>query len=76
MFSVRQKQEIAKAVEDVILSFNHPEMPSEKPEFAIRVIGKENYSWADIKPNWLFDENLRPSINPHNEAMDTRREII
>ncbi len=67
MFSVAQKKEIAKKVEEVILSFNHPEMPKEKPEFKLHIDGVENWSWADIEPNWKY-ENKEPSFNPHNEA--------
>ena len=53
MFSVEEKQKIADAVERVLLSFNHPEMPTNKPDFLLHVDGKEAWwSWADIEPNW------------------------
>ena len=67
MFSMKQKQEIAQKIEELLLSYNHPEMPEEKPEFSLHVDGKESWSWADIVPNHHFDENNKPSINPFNE---------
>lgn len=69
MFSKRQKMEISKAVEKVILSFNHPEMPKEKPSFKLHIDGRESWSWADIEPNWTY-ENKEPGINSWNEKQD------
>lgn len=69
MFSLAQKQEIAKKVEEILLSFNHPEMPTEKPIFHLHVKGREGWSWADIEPNWTF-ENKSPGVNPWNEQQD------
>jgi len=66
MFSMKEKQEISKAVEKIILGFNHPEMPKEKPMFYLKITGKESWSWADIEPNWTF-ENKAPGVNPWNE---------
>lgn len=66
MFSKEQKEKIAKKVEEVILSFNHPEMPKEKPMFNLKIDGKETWSWAEIRPNWMY-ENVDPDINPWNE---------
>jgi len=54
MFSMKEKQHIAKVIEDCLLELNHPEMPKEKPNFKIHIDGKENWSWADIEPNWKF----------------------
>ena len=54
MFSVKQKQYLAKVIEDTLLVLNHPEMPEEKPSFKLHVDGKEGWSWADIEPNWLI----------------------
>lgn len=59
MFSMKEKQYIASVVEKVLLELKHPEMPTEKPVFSLHVDGKEDWSWADIKPNWTFDENRR-----------------
>ena len=66
MFSVKEKQEIAAAVEKILLGVDHPEMPKEKPMFSLHVKGKEGWSWADITPNWTF-EDRQPTINPWNE---------
>lgn len=66
MFSVEEKKLIAKAVEDAILILDHPEMPKEKPNFKLHIDGKESWSFADIEPNWTY-ENKTPSINPWNE---------
>ena len=70
MFSVEQKQKIAAAVEEVVLSFGHPEMPTEKPKFNLIVLGKEDWMFAEIQPNWEFDEANPPRVNPHNEMME------
>jgi len=69
MFSMNQKIEISKKVEELILSFNHPEMPKDKPMFKLHIDGKESWSWADIEPNHLF-ENKTPGVNPYNEIQD------
>lgn len=66
MFSMKQKQEISQKIEELLLSYKHPEMPTEKPRFHLRVDGKEGWSWADIEPNWTFNEHA-PGVNPHNE---------
>lgn len=57
MFSSREKHLIAEAIEKVILSFDNPEMPKEKPLFHLHVKGKDPHnSWADIEPNWIFQQ--------------------
>lgn len=71
MFSDGQRQEIAKKVEEVLLSFNHPEMPTEKPRFQLHVEGVADWSWADIKPNWHYlEEGKNTPVNPFNEQQD------
>ena len=67
MFNVEEKKKIAQTIEEVILSFNHPEMPKENVSFSLHVDGKESWSWADINPNWTF-ENKKPLVNPWNEV--------
>lgn len=67
MFSLNQKQEIAAKIEELLLSFNHPEMPKEKPVFQLKVYGKKSWSWADIRPNWMYTKENQPSINIFNE---------
>jgi len=54
MFSVKEKQFISAQIEKLLLDLNHPEMPKEKPVFFLKVMGKEDWSWAEIKPNWKF----------------------
>lgn len=70
MFSVAQKRRIAAAVEKELLAVGHPEMPSERPRFLLHVDGKEAWSWADIQPNWKYDDGNPPAANPHNELVD------
>ena len=67
MFSVEEKRTIASRIEELLLSFNHPEMPKEKPFFKIHIDGKEAWSYADIQPNWTYDESNPPEVNPWNE---------
>jgi len=67
MFSVAEKRKIADALEKVLLDLNHPEMPTEKPRFKLHVDGKEGWSWADIEPNWTFDDKNPFKVNPFNE---------
>ena len=69
MFSMKQKAEISEQVEKMLLSFNHPEMPNEKPEFTLSVKGKESWSWAEIEPNWHFNDQNKPNVNPFNEVV-------
>ena len=57
MFSKSEKQMIANKIEEILLDLNHPEMPDEKPKFKLHVDGAEGWSWADIKPNWAFNES-------------------
>lgn len=66
MFSLQQKKPIADAVEKVLLSFDYPEMPKMRPVFRLHVKGAESWSWADIEPNWTF-EDREPGINAWNE---------
>jgi len=68
MFSVKEKQKIAAAIEKVLLSLKHPEMPLEKPKFELHVEGAEKWSWADIEPNWMYKEDKYQMVNPFNEA--------
>lgn len=67
MFSLKEKQFIAKEIEKLLLGLDHPEMPKEKPMFTLRVEGKEDWSFAEIKPNWTFGIDNPPNINSFNE---------
>ena len=66
MFSTKEKQHIAKVIEETILALNHPEMPKERPSFKIHIDGKESWSWADIEPNWRHDGEA-PATSHWNE---------
>lgn len=67
MFSVKEKQYIALEIEKLLLGLNHPEMPNEKPKFKLHVDGKEDWSWADIEPNWKYGVDNPPNTNLFNE---------
>lgn len=67
MFSVRQKREIADAVQKILRDTNHPELPKGEIKFLLHVEGAEAWSWADIKNNGSV---VNPGINPWNELQD------
>ena len=68
MFSVKEKRKIAEEIEKLLLNLDHPEMPKDKPVFKLRVDGKESWSWAEIEPNWKYDDANPPNTNPWNEV--------
>lgn len=51
MFSVRQKREIADAVQKILRDTGHPELPQGEISFHLHVDGAEAWSWADIRNN-------------------------
>ena len=59
MFNTEEKQKIARVIEKTLLELKHPEMPTSKPKFELHVNGKENWSWADIIPNWQYVSEKR-----------------
>ena len=67
MFSTRQKQLIAQAVEDAIEKIGHPEMDNDNIRFDLHVFGREEWSWADIHEN-----SRKPKALPNiwNEIQD------
>lgn len=68
MFSIAEKRKIAEVIEKTLLKLNHPEMPKKKPMFHIRIEGKAEWSFADIEPNWVFDDGHKVAgKNPFNE---------
>ena len=73
MFSVKEKQYISQVIERTILELKHPEMPKEKPIFKLHINGKEDWSWADIEPNWKYGIDNPPKVNPFNEVA---REVL
>jgi hypothetical protein len=71
MFSVRQKREIAEKVQAILRETDHPELPAGEIQFRLMVSGSSPLSWADIRNNGAVPD---PGINPHNEAMDPRKD--
>ena len=64
MFSVKQKREIAEAVQQILRATNHPELPQGEIKFLLRVEGAELWSWAEIRNNGAV---TNPGVNPWNE---------
>jgi len=67
MFSVRQKREIADAVQKILRATNHPELPKGEIQFTLHVSGEALWSWADIKNNGAVEV---PGVNEWNEEQD------
>lgn len=67
MFSVRQKREIADAVQKILRATNHPELPLGEIQFSLNVAGAEPWSWAEIRNN---GSESNPGVNPWNERQD------
>jgi hypothetical protein len=67
MFSVKQKRDIADAVQKILRATGHPELPTGEIQFALRVAGAESWSWADIRNNGAVQT---PGVNLWNEAQD------
>ena len=67
MFSVRQKREIAEAVQKILRDTGRPELPQGEIGFHLHVDGSEVWSWADILNNGAV---TTPGINQHNEWQD------
>jgi hypothetical protein len=69
MFSVKQKREIADAVQRILRATAHPELPAGEISFTLSVQGADSWSWAEIRNNGAV---LIPDVNPWNEARDKR----
>ena len=69
MLSVRQKREIADAIQQILRATNHPELPDGEISFLLQVRGGGPLSWAEIRNNCAV---TIPDVNPHNERMDPR----
>jgi len=70
MFSVRQKQEIAEKVQQILRDTAHPELPEGEIQFQLHVDGAESWSWADIRNNGFYTAEKPPEVNPWNEKQD------
>lgn len=67
MFSVEQKREISDAVQKILRSTMHPELPpTGEVSFTLNVSGAESWSYAVIVNNGAVGD---PGVNPHNELM-------
>lgn len=66
MFSVRQKREIADAVQKILRETNHPELPEGEIGFLLHVDGAASWSYADIHNNGAVPT---PGVNPWNEIV-------
>ena len=67
MFSLRQKREIADAVQKILRDTGHPELPPGEIVFQLHVDGAESWSWSDIRNNGVV---TNPGVNLHNEMQD------
>jgi hypothetical protein len=67
MFSTRQKRYIADAVQKILRSTEHPELPEGEIQFTLHVNGAESWSWAEIRNNGAIPQ---PGVNAWNEASD------
>lgn len=72
MFSRQEKQMISRVIEDLLLGLNHPEMPDKRPDFQLQVNGEHHWSWAEIDPNWKYEDE-EPITSEWNENV---REIL
>lgn len=67
MFSVKQKRDIAEAVQKIIRATNHPELPEGEIQFYLKVNGAASWSWAEIRNNGAVKN---PDVNPWNECQN------
>ena len=67
MFSIRQKREIAEAVQKILRATDHPELPKTDIQFSLHVEGAESWSWADIRNNGAV---ASPTTTNWNEGQD------
>jgi hypothetical protein len=72
MFSIRQKREIAEAVQKILRDTNHPELPEGEIQFKLHVDGKETWSWADIVNNRSATPPAPNIATLFNELQDQR----
>jgi len=71
MFSIRQKREIADAVQRILRETDHPELPEGEITFNLFVQGAYDWSWAQIRNNGTVPN---PGINHWNESQDNRQQ--
>ena len=49
MFSPELKQEISEAIQKILQSTGHPELPRGEIDFLLHVDGSQFWSWANIR---------------------------
>ena len=76
MFSLKEKSQIASAVEKVLLEIKHTEKPARKKKFKLHIKVKESWSWADIEPNWTYNENNKPTTTMWNEEFSRKERSL
>jgi hypothetical protein len=69
MFSVKQKRDIADAIQKILRDTGHPELPKGEIQFRIHIDGAQGWSWADISNNGAV---TNPGINRWNEEQAER----
>lgn len=57
MFSPEVKKQIANAVQEILRNTNDSELPEGEIEFNLYVLGKESWSWANIRNNGAISSN-------------------
>jgi hypothetical protein len=62
MFSIKQKQEIATKIQDILQGIASDELPSGEIQFILHVDGTEDWSWANIRNNNARDWPVPDSI--------------
>lgn len=67
MFSVREKREVADAVQKILRNTGHPELPRDEIQFLLQVQGGAEWSYAKIRNNGAVNQ---PAVNPWNEQQD------
>jgi len=71
MFSIRQKREIAEALQNILRSTNHPELPKGEITFHLHVEGSDG-AHADIQNNGAV---TNPKLNWWNEENDPESKL-
>lgn len=64
MFSVKEKRDIADAIQELLRATDHPELPEHEIAFSLQVQGEQIWSYAYIRNNGAVQN---PSVNPWNE---------
>ena len=73
MFSVREKRMISEAIQRILRSTRHPELPADEIQFRLLVQGAAESSWAAINNNGAVP---KPAVNDHNERQDAGAKIL